>query len=145
MFPEATTTRPSLTPNIFWDIERYKEQGVYFYLKAIEELLSNGRVKVKNHGEMIMLGGYSYLGLIEHPQINTAAEAAIAKYGTGTYGVRLLAGTLDLHQELEKRIASFKQTEDAVTFSSGYVANLSTISSLLRSGDTVICDKLNHA
>lgn len=145
MIPESVITRPSLTPDTLWDIDYYKEKGLYFYLEATEELLPNGRVNVQNHGEMIMLGGYSYLGLIGHPQINAAAQAAVAKYGTGTYGVRLLAGTLDLHQELEERIASFKQTEAAVTFSSGYVTNLSTISSLLRRGDTVICDKLNHA
>jgi 8-amino-7-oxononanoate synthase len=145
MIPEATTTRPPLTPDTLWDIDYYKEKGLYFYLEATEELLPNGRVRVRNHGEMIMLGGYSYLGLIGHPQINAAAQAAVEKYGTGTYGVRLLAGTLDLHLELEERIARFKQTEAAVTFSSGYVTNLATISSLLRRGDTVICDKLNHA
>jgi 8-amino-7-oxononanoate synthase len=145
MIPEATITRPPLTPDTLWDIDYYKEKGLYFYLEATEELLPNGRVRVQNHGEMIMLGGYSYLGLIGHPQINAAAQAAVEKYGTGTYGVRLLAGTLDLHLELEERIARFKQTEAAVTFSSGYVTNLATISSLLRRGDTVICDKLNHA
>jgi len=145
MIPEATITRPRLTPDTMWDIEFYKENGLYFYLEATEELLPNGRVRVQNHGEMIMLGGYSYLGLIGHPQINAAAQAAVAKYGTGTYGVRLLAGTLDLHQELEDRIARFKQAEASITFSSGYVTNLATISCLLRRGDTVICDKLNHA
>lgn len=142
---QAAVTRPPLTPPTMWDIDFYKENGLYFYLEATEELLPNGRVMVQNHGEMIMLGGYSYLGLIGHPQINAAAQAAIAKYGTGTYGVRLLAGTLDLHNQLEERIARFKQTEAAVTFSSGYVTNLATISCLLRRGDTVLCDKLNHA
>jgi glycine C-acetyltransferase len=94
---------------------------------------------------MIMLGGYSYLGLIKHPKIDQAAIQAVERYGTGTYGVRLLAGTLDLHMELERKIAEFKGTASAVTFSSGYVTNLATISALLRKGDVVICDKLNHA
>ncbi len=136
---------PSLTPDTLWDIEFYKDQGLYFYLEEIEKLLPNGRVHVKGRGEMIMLGGYSYLGLIGHPKINQAAQEAIERYGTGTYGVRLLAGTLDLHSELERKIAEFKGTADAVTFSSGYVTNLATISALLRKGDVVICDKLNHA
>ena len=56
--------------------------------------MPNGHVRVVGHGDMIMLGGYSYLGLIGHPKINAAAEAAIEQYGTGTYGVRLLAGSL---------------------------------------------------
>jgi glycine C-acetyltransferase len=128
-----------------WPIEDYKARGLYFYLEEVEEILPHGRVRVKGHGEMIMLGSYSYLGLIGHPRINAAAKAAVDQYGTGTHGVRLLAGTLPLHHQLEERIAAFKRTETAITFSSGYATNLSVVSSLLRKGDVVICDKLNHA
>jgi len=142
---EVIVKRPPLTPATLWDIDYYKEIGLYFYLEATQDILPNGRVNVENHGEMIMLGSYSYLGLIGHPEINAAAKAAVDHYGTGTHGVRLLAGSLVLHNELEARIARFKQADDAITYSSGYVANLSTISSLLRKGDTLICDKLNHA
>jgi glycine C-acetyltransferase len=145
MRSETILERMPLTPPTLWNIPHYKEEGLYFYLEATEEMLPNGRVMVENHGEMIMLGGYSYLGLIGHPKINAAAKAAVAEFGTGTYGVRLLAGSLTLHNALEERIARFKQTEAAVTFSSGYVTNVATISSLLRRGDTVISDKLNHA
>jgi len=137
--------KPPLTPDTMWDIEYYKKSGLYFYLEATQEMLPHGHVDVVNYGEMIMMGSYSYLGLIGHPKINEAAKAAIDKYGTGTHGVRLLAGSLDLHNQLEARIAKFKKTDAAITFSSGYVTNLSTISSLLRKGDTVISDKLNHA
>lgn len=144
--PEAKSQKPiPLVPDTRWDINFFKEQGLYFYLETTEEMLPNGRVRVTGYGEMIMLGSYSYLGLIGHPQINAAANGAIAQYGTGTHGVRLLAGSLTLHEALEARIAAFKQTEAAITFSSGYVTNVATISSLLRKGDTVICDKLNHA
>lgn len=132
-------------PEMLWDIDHYKEEGLYFYLETTEDILPNGRVNVTNHGEMIMLGSYSYLGLIRHPKIDAAAKAAVEQYGTGTHGVRLLAGSLVLHNELEERIARFKGTEAAITFSSGYVTNLSTVSSILRRGDTVISDKLNHA
>ena len=145
MVGKTTAGRVPLTPELMWPIEEYKAKGQYFYLEATDELLPNGRVNVIGHGEMIMLGGYSYLGLIGHPKIDAAAHAAIDQYGTGTYGVRLLAGTLELHNELEERIAEFKQADAAVTMSSGYSTNLATISSLLRKGDTVICDKLNHA
>lgn len=144
----ATTASPynvPLTPDMLWDVDYYKDQELYFYLEEIQEILPHGRVQVKGRGEMIMLGSYSYLGLIGHPRINRAASDAVEKYGTGTHGVRLLAGTLSVHNELEARIASFKETDGAITFSSGYVANLATISGLLRKGDTVICDKFDHA
>ena len=134
-----------LVPQMRHDVRYYKEKGLYFYLETTEEMLPNSRVRVTGHGDMIMLGGYSYLGLIGHPQINAAAKAAVDQFGTGTHGVRLLAGSLTLHNELEERIAAFKHAEAAITLSSGYVTNVATISSLLRKGDTVICDKLNHA
>lgn len=125
----------------FWPID----DPNYFYMQAIEEYGADCRVEVSGHGEMLMLGSYSYLGLNGHPKINRAAHDAIIRYGTGTPGVRLLAGTLDLHRQLEARIAAFKRTEDALTFSSGYFANLSTIACLVGRHDTVICDKLDHA
>ncbi len=134
-----------LTPPMLWDVDYYKEQDLYFYLEETEEILPHGRVRVAGHGEMIMLGSYSYLGLIGHPAIDRAAKEAVDQYGTGTHGVRLLAGTLKIHNELEERLAQFKSADGAITFSSGYVANLATISALLRRGDVVLCDKLNHA
>lgn len=121
------------------------ERELYFYLEAIESYLPDSRVSVVGRGEMLLLGGYSYLGLNGHPKINEATIHAVKKYGTGTHGVRLLAGTLDLHRRLEERIAAFKKTEAAVTFTSGYMANVATISALVGRHDTVICDKLDHA
>ena len=146
MIGEATPPEKlALTPATTQDIDYYKANGLYFYLAETQEILPNGHVDVLDHGDMIMLASYSYLGLIGHPKINAASKAAVDKYGTGTHGVRLLAGTLTLHNELETRIAKFKKTDDAITFSSGYVTNLATISNILRKGDTVISDKLNHA
>lgn len=145
MTSSTDSLRAPLTPPMLWDVDHYKEQDLYFYLEEVEEILPHGRVRVAGHGEMIMLGSYSYLGLIGHPAIDRAAKEAIDQYGTGTHGVRLLAGTLTIHNELEERLAQFKKAEGAITFSSGYVANLATISGLLRRGDVVICDKLNHA
>lgn len=121
-----------------------QSENLYFYNQPIKELLGGARVLVDGR-EMGMYASYSYLGLIGHPQINAAAKNAIDRYGTGTHGVRSLAGTLRLHRELEEMIAHFKGTDDAVTYSSGYATNLTVVSTLLSRGDYVISDKFNHA
>ena len=125
-------------------VGNYKDRNLYFYNQPVSEILGGSRVLVKDQ-EMDMYASYSYLGLIGHPRINKAAQDAIEKYGTGTHGVRTLAGTLPVHQELEETISNFKHTEAAVTFTSGYVTNLSVISTLTQRGDFVFSDKLNHA
>lgn len=121
-----------------------QQADFYYYNIPINELHGAATVLV-NGREMSMFASYSYLGLIGHPRINAAAIKAIEKFGTGTHGVRSLAGTLKLHGELEATIAEFKGTDDAVTFSSGYVTNLTAISSLVGRHDCVFSDKLNHA
>ena len=100
---------------------------------------------VRDAGEMIMLGSYSYLGLLHHPRIDAAADLTIRQYGTGAHGVRLLAGTLPIHRELERALAEWKQTEAAVVLTSGYFTNIAVITALLGRHDVVLCDKLNHA
>jgi len=120
------------------------ENDLYYYNQPISELRGGGRVIVGGR-EMGMFASYSYLGLIGHPRINKAAKEAIDKYGTGTHGVRTLAGTLGIHDELEETIADFKKTEDAVTYTSGYATNLTVISTLLGRGDYIFSDKVNHA
>jgi glycine C-acetyltransferase len=117
---------------------------LYFFNQPVDELRGSARALVRGR-EMMMFASYGYLGLLGHPKINAAAKAAIDQYGTGTHGVRMLAGTLRLHEALENTIANFKQAEAAVTFSSGYVTNLTAVSTLVGRHDTVICDKLNHA
>jgi 8-amino-7-oxononanoate synthase len=121
-----------------------KANDEYFYNQAVQELRGGARVLV-NGREMAMYASYSYLGLIGHPRINAAAERALKRFGTGTHGVRSLAGTLTLHDELEATIARFKRTEAALTFTSGYVTNLTVIAALVGRGDYVLSDKLNHA
>jgi glycine C-acetyltransferase len=120
-----------------------KANGLYFY-ELPSEAIDGPWVTVDGR-RMLMMASYSYLGLIGHPDVNRAAVAAVERFGTGTHGVRMLAGTLSIHRELEETIARFKQTEDAIVYSSGYVTNLSVISTLAGRGDVVICDKLNHA
>ncbi|GFP25598.1 8-amino-7-oxononanoate synthase [Candidatus Hakubella thermalkaliphila] len=125
-------------------LEKLKASDHYFYLQSIAGP-TEPRVKVNGRGDMIMLASYSYLGLASHPKIRAAAIEAMERYGVGAGGVRLLAGTTELHRELEERIAEFKNTEAATLFSSGYVTNMSTISSLFGRGDVIIMDKLDHA
>jgi glycine C-acetyltransferase len=125
-------------------VRKLRENDLYFYNQPVEEIKGGSRVIVCGR-EMGMYASYSYLGLIGHPRINAAAKAAVDKFGTGTNGVRLLAGTLTIHTELEETIAAFKHAEAAITYSSGYVTNLTVISSLMGRGDYVISDKLNHA
>jgi len=93
----------------------------------------------------LLASSYSYLGLIGHPALQAASRTALDHYGTGTHGVRLLAGNTDLHDRLEARIARFIGAEAAVVYSSGYLANFAAISALVGRGDTVVCDKLDHA
>ena len=142
---DLNTEVAKIHPDAFLSIEEHKKQGLYFWLQAADAVSSDGHVTVEGYGDMIMLGSYSYLGLNQHPLINAAAKEAIDRFGTGTHGSRLLAGTLEIHNRLEKAVADFKHTESAVTFTTGYVTNLSVVSSLLGKGDAVICDKTNHA
>ncbi|HEY8411152.1 MAG TPA: aminotransferase class I/II-fold pyridoxal phosphate-dependent enzyme [Pyrinomonadaceae bacterium] len=121
-----------------------RENNYYFYNQIIDELHGGTRVVIDGR-EMQMFASYSYLGLIGHPKINAAAKAAIEKYGSGTHGVRMLAGTLRIHAELEETIARFKNTEKAVTFSSGYITNVTAVTTMVTREDVVLSDKLNHA
>ncbi len=93
---------------------------------------------------VLHFGSYNYAGLNGHPRIVAAAEAALHKYGTTTSGVRLFNGTSELHLELEQRLAEFLGFEDCITFSSGYAANVSTLSLLCGPGDAVLSDMFNH-
>ncbi len=133
-----------VVPEMIWPVAEARRDGRYFFQKEIEES-RDGRAWVKSHGEMIMLGSYSYLGLLGHREIGEAAANAIRKYGTGTHGVRLLAGTLPIHAELERKVAEIKGCEAAMVLSSGYLTNLTAITSLVGRGDFVVSDKLNHA
>ena len=125
-------------------VSMLKSADLYFYNQPVTELRGGARVLV-NGREMGMYASYSYLGLVGHPKINAAARDAIDRFGTGTHGVRTLAGSLTLHSELEQTISEFKQTEAAITYTSGYATNLTVVSTLVGRGDYVISDKLNHA
>ncbi len=95
--------------------------------------------------KVIMLGSNNYLGLTNHPEVKEASSKAILKYGTGCAGSRLLNGTLDIHVELDERLAIFMKTEAALTFATGYQVNLGVLSCLLGRHDVALLDKLDHA
>ena len=124
-------------------VDDAKSKKAYYYQQSISEI--DGAWVMTEDGRKLMFATYSYLGLLRHPYIDQAAKDAVDRYGTGTHGVRLLGGTLDLHLELEQTIARFHGRDDAIVFSSGYVTNLATISTIVGKGDWVISDKWNHA
>ncbi|MER7585450.1 aminotransferase class I/II-fold pyridoxal phosphate-dependent enzyme [Kitasatospora sp. NPDC097691] len=94
---------------------------------------------------LLMMSGYSYLGLAGDERVVAAAKAAVDVYGTGNHGVRALAGTIPLHEELEAEVARFARRERALVFGSGYAANVGTVGALVGQGDTVLIDKYDHA
>jgi 8-amino-7-oxononanoate synthase len=102
------------------------------------EVLINGEPK-------IMMGSNNYLGLTHHPKILAAAEAALKRYGTGCTGSRYLSGNLDLHEQLEERLAQFMKQEAALVFSTGYQTNLGVVATFIGRDDYLFMDKLNHA
>jgi 8-amino-7-oxononanoate synthase len=120
-----------------------RESGHYFLFRKLEspqdsEVVVNGK-------RVIMIGSNNYLGLTNHPRVKEAAIRAIEKYGTGCAGSRILNGNLDIHEELEKKLARFLRKESALVFATGYQTNLGAISSLVGRNDVAIIDMYDHA
>ncbi len=120
-----------------------REAGIYPYFRVISS--PQDPVVTIDDQKVIMLGSNNYLGLTNHPDVKNAAATALARYGTGCAGSRLLNGTLDIHVELEDKIAQFMRREAALTFATGFQVNLGTIACLLDRGDVVFLDSLDHA
>lgn len=129
--------------NSFTKADEVKQLNLYPYFHPIEE--NEGPEVLVDGVKMIMAGSNNYLGLTNHPKVKEAAYEAIKKYGTGCSGSRYLTGTLDLHIELERRLANFFGYEDVLLFSTGYQTALGTIGTLPQKGDYLISDKENHA
>lgn len=123
--------------------QRVKALGVYPYFRAIE---SEQDTEVIMRGKrVLMFGSNSYLGLTNHPKIKEASIEAIRKYGTGCAGSPFLNGTLDIHIELEEKLADFVGKEKAIVYSTGFHTNIGVIPTIMGRGDYIIGDELNHA
>jgi 8-amino-7-oxononanoate synthase len=127
----------------FTDVKEAKAMGLYPYF---HELQSQQDVEVIMEGKRrIMLGSNNYLGLTVHDEVKKAAIEAIEQYGSGCSGSRFLNGTLNLHTELERKLAKFLRKEAVITFSTGFQSNLGIISAICGRNDYIISDKENHA
>lgn len=127
----------------FTRADEVKASGMYPYFRAIEE--NEGPVVQIEGRKIVMAGSNNYLGLTADPRVKEAAQQALEKYGTGCSGSRYLTGTLDLHIELEERMAKFFQKEAVLLFSTGYQTAQGIIPTLVQRGEVVISDKDNHA
>ncbi|MFY9308519.1 MAG: pyridoxal phosphate-dependent aminotransferase family protein [Bacteroidia bacterium] len=127
----------------FTAADEIKKAGMYPYFKAIT---SGQNTSITYQGkELLMFGSNSYLGLTTHPKIKEAAKAALEKYGSGCAGSRFLNGTIDLHVQLEEKLAAFVGKEAAIVFSTGFQVNLGVISCLTGRNDYILLDEYNHA
>ena len=123
--------------------QKAMQAGIYPYFRAIES--EQDTVVIINGKEVLMFGSNSYLGLTNHPKVKEAAKAAIDKYGTGCAGSRFLNGTLDIHIQLEEKLAKLVNKEGALCYSTGFQVNLGVVSLLAGRHDYLILDELDHA
>ncbi len=124
-------------------VESLKERHEFFYLRELDPAASP--LVTMSGRKLIMLGSNNYLGLATHPRVVEATTRAVEEYGTGACSSRVLTGTTSLHARLERRLADFKGTEDAVVFSTGFMTMMGTLSTITSEGDVVLSDELNHA
>ncbi|MBP7562612.1 MAG: pyridoxal phosphate-dependent aminotransferase family protein [Candidatus Cloacimonetes bacterium] len=127
----------------FQEARKIEKMGYYPYFRVISteqdtEVLVNGQ-------KMLMMGSNSYLGLTTHPKVKEAAKNALDKYGSGCAGSRFLNGTLDIHIELENKLAELTGKQAALVFATGYQANVGCISALVSKNEFIVTDKLDHA
>ncbi len=125
------------------ELASLKQQGLYRKLRVLE-----GRPEshtTYDHTSVVNLSSNNYLGLTTHPKLVAAALDAVQKYGVGSGAVRTISGTMEMHMELERRLAAFKHVESVVVFQSGFAANAGTVAAVLTKDDVIISDELNHA
>jgi 8-amino-7-oxononanoate synthase len=127
----------------FTRAEEAMSAGLYPYFTPIQEVFGN-KVKVRGK-DMIMVGSNNYLGLMEHPKVKKAAQEAIDRYGVATCGSRFLSGTMDIHEEMERRLALFTGKEAAQSVSTGFQTNQAIIASVAGPGEAIVSDRQVHA
>ena len=135
--------RPDPLAFLASEIDALKQQGLYRRQRVLQgEQASKTTV---DHRSVVNLSSNNYLGLTTHPRLRALALDAVQRLGVGTGSVRTIVGTMDIHIELERRLAAFKKVEAVVVFQSGFAANAGTVSAVLNKDDVVISDELNHA
>src|SRR2546423_4218529 len=125
------------------ELEQLRRQGLFRPLRVLgsaqdTEVIVDGK-------RVLNLSSNNFLGLTTHPRLTAAMIEATEKWGAGSGAVRTIAGTMTVHEDLERRLASFKHTEASLVFQSGFTANLGVLQSLVKAGDVIISDELNHA
>jgi len=125
------------------ELDSLKQQGLYRRFRVLEGEQKSDATFDGRH--VVNLSSNNYLGLTTHPRLRERALDAIRTFGVGSGSVRTIAGTMDIHLELERRLAAFKRTEAVVVFQSGFAANAGTVSAILTKDDVVVSDELNHA
>jgi glycine C-acetyltransferase len=125
------------------ELDSLKQQGLYRKLRVLD-----GKPEAHtsfDHTSVVNLSSNNYLGLTTHPKLIAAASDAVARFGVGSGAVRTISGTMEMHMELERRLAAFKHVESVVVFQSGFAANAGTVAAVLGKDDVIISDELNHA
>jgi glycine C-acetyltransferase len=125
------------------ELNSLKQQNLYRRFRILED--EQKAHTTFDHRSVVNLSSNNYLGLTTHPRLRARALEALQKFGVGTGSVRTIAGTMEIHMELERRLAEFKKVEAVVVFQSGFTANAGTVSAILTKEDVVISDELNHA
>jgi glycine C-acetyltransferase len=125
------------------ELDTLKQQGLYRHLRVLDD--EQKPKTTFDHRLVVNLSSNNYLGLTTHPRLREAALEATRRFGVGSGSVRTIAGTMEIHMELERRLAEFKKTEAVVVFQSGFAANAGTVAAVLTKDDVVVSDELNHA
>ncbi len=125
------------------ELNSLREQGLYRRLRVLDG--AQAAQTSVDHRSVVNLSSNNYLGLTTHPKLRDKAIEATRRFGVGSGSVRTIAGTMDIHMALERKLAEFKRTEAAVVFQSGFTANAGTVSSILGRDDVIVSDELNHA
>src|SRR5256885_7871381 len=125
------------------ELDSLKQQGLYRRLRILED--EQKPKTTFDHRQVVNLSSNNYLGLPTHPKLREAALDATRRLGVGSGSVRTIAGTMEIHMELERRLAAFKKVEAVVVFQSGFTANAGTVAAVLTKDDVVVSDELNHA
>src|SRR6476619_931398 len=139
----STDVRPNPLAFLGEELDDLRSRHLYRPLRVMSS--AQGPIVSIDDRRVISLSSNDYLGLTHHPKLREAALAAVRDYGVGSGAVRTIAGTMALHEELERDLASFKGTEAVLTFQSGFSANTGVIPTITGEGDLIVSDALNHA